>query len=381
MERPYVVADLNGNKDSLIKLVQRQQSKWPHAKFHKSKVTVAALKSALLDPTYGFTTNQPLVSSPGPPRSTSHSALPQQTTLEAPPAETSTSPAQDLADTELLDVRIYLEDCRFDPTQKTVAVVPLPVLDREDVPIGGFRVLGKDIIGRLQRSNIAIEFPRTGIIRISVPDPLEPGWKMPFVRVVHAQSVEAMEFDPEALEISVDRRLRLFVENVAISSAPAIEMDAPPMNTAASASGSAPMTEKKDLKQGPADDPVVQYLLQKLATRAGYASFVANRSHVLSNPEVVKDWYFAVQSSRDYTKTRTPEQAKISKAHIQSALGIGSTWLANASTAISIIETYGPDKPSSANEVIEQLELVEDPAEGAAVLLRFLTEWKKEHPI
>ncbi|KAJ7445606.1 hypothetical protein FB451DRAFT_1189023 [Mycena latifolia] len=352
-------------------LVQRQQSKWPHAKFHKSKVTVAALKSALLDPTYGFTTNQPLVSSPGPPRSTSHSALPQQTTLEAPPAETSTSPAQDLADTELLDVRIYLEDCRFDPTQKTVAVVPLPVLDREDVPIGGFRVLGKDIIGRLQRSNIAIEFPRTGIIRISVPDPLEPGWKMPFVRVVHAQSVEAMEFDPEALEISVDRCLRLFVENVL------------------QRLGALPWTEKKDLKQGPADDPVVQYLFRSLLQEQAMhrlwrivATFFPTRK--LSKTGTLQ--FSSVGITR--RPERPSKQTYILMHPTEDLEGPHSectrnwvTWLANASTAISIIETYGPDKPSSANEVIEQLELVEDPAEGAAVLLRFLTEWKKEHPI
>jgi hypothetical protein len=42
-------------------MVQRQLAKWPEDKFYASKVTVAQLKSALLDPVYGFTTNQPLL--------------------------------------------------------------------------------------------------------------------------------------------------------------------------------------------------------------------------------------------------------------------------------------------------------------------------------
>jgi hypothetical protein len=51
-----------GNKDSLVKLVQRQIAKWPGpGKFQPSKVKVALIKSTLLDPTYGFTTNRPPV--------------------------------------------------------------------------------------------------------------------------------------------------------------------------------------------------------------------------------------------------------------------------------------------------------------------------------
>ncbi|KAJ7111074.1 hypothetical protein C8R44DRAFT_742846 [Mycena epipterygia] len=90
-ERPYNKSDLlsterTGNKAALVSLVQRKQNKWLNAKFTHSKVTVAELKAALLDPTYGFTTNKPPVAAPHPSRSIPHSARPK-------PAGTPTTPA------------------------------------------------------------------------------------------------------------------------------------------------------------------------------------------------------------------------------------------------------------------------------------------------
>jgi hypothetical protein len=60
---------------------------------------------------------------------------------------------------------------------------------------------------------------------------------------------------------------------------------------------------------------------------------------------------------------------------IQTALGIQSTWLANAQTAIDIIGTY-----KKVAEVSAALVLVEDPPQGSSALLGFLTDWKKAHP-
>lgn len=63
---------------------------------------------------------------------------------------------------QFIDVRIYVEDCRFTPAQKTVAILSLPVLDRKDCALDGFRVLAREIIARLQSSNSAIEIPFEG---------------------------------------------------------------------------------------------------------------------------------------------------------------------------------------------------------------------------
>jgi hypothetical protein len=62
--------------------------------------------------------------------------------------------------------------------------------------------------------------------------------------------------------------------------------------------------------------------------------------------------------------------------HIQTALGIRSTWLTNAQTAIDIIGTYG-----KVAEVAETLGRVDDPPKGSIVLLNFLTDWKKANPL
>ncbi|KAJ7937779.1 hypothetical protein B0H13DRAFT_1852078 [Mycena leptocephala] len=54
------------------------------------------------------------------------------------------------------------------------------------------------------------------------------------------------------------------------------------------------------------ETPEAKYLRDELRTRPGYPVFLKNRGRVLSNPDVVKDWRFAVNFSQDYNKTKTP---------------------------------------------------------------------------
>ncbi|KAJ6533856.1 hypothetical protein DFH09DRAFT_1092233 [Mycena vulgaris] len=383
-ERPYVEADLTGNKASLVRLVQRQLGKWPTGKFHQSKVTVVQLKSALLDPTYGFTTNKPAVAPPATFHAPSAPET-QQMTSSVPPSKPATAPRDSLAPSEttveLLDLRIYIEDCRFTPSQKTVAILSVPVLDRMNCSFGGFRVLGREIISRLQNSNSAIEIPATGpgTIRISVPDREEPEWKVPFVRIAYGQPLDVIEFDPQALEVLENQRLKLFIDVIA-SPAGAVKSDS---SSGSDLLNSVPATPADtDVAEEKTEDPAVKYLLDKLAMRPGYESFAANRGRVVANPEVVKDWRFAVGFTADYNKVKPPGiHTKITKALIQRALGIGSTWLASAQTAMQIIGTYGQNQPHATAEVISVLERVDDPAEGSAALYAFLTEWKKDHQV
>ncbi|KAJ7820576.1 hypothetical protein B0H14DRAFT_2599874 [Mycena olivaceomarginata] len=142
-ERPYQADDLTGNKDSLVKLVQRQIAKWPGpGKFQPSKVKVALIKSTLLDPTYGFTTNRPPVVFLHPPKGNGGIATPgmHRDNTEEPPVENSPpSPPheENPAPLEFLSVRIYVEDSRVVPTHKTVVMLSLPVLNRTN---GAIRV-------------------------------------------------------------------------------------------------------------------------------------------------------------------------------------------------------------------------------------------------
>ncbi|KAJ7500660.1 hypothetical protein B0H11DRAFT_1996106 [Mycena galericulata] len=378
-ERPYNESDLAGNKTSLVKFVQRQLSRWPgQGKFQPTKVTASQLKSALLDPTYGFTTNQPLVTSPHPPKSNSRgstaagtlntiSTTPVETPVENPahtPAPASVGPV------ETLEVRVYVEDRQYIPSQKTVAILPLSVLDRNCGP-GSFRVLSRELVSALQESNGAIEIV-SGTVRFSFPDPenSEGDWKIPFARILHGQALEVVTFNPEALEISDDQRFRLFVDNVVALHSPV--KNEPGDSKSTSISDSAAPTASRQPEPQSATDPAVQFLREKLQTRDGYQSFAANRGRVLINTEVVKNWQFAVDFARDYDKLRSP---KVTRQSVYTALGIGSTWMSQANTAIEIVGKYG-----HITEVAKVLQQVEDP-EGSTALYKFLTGWKEKHPL
>ncbi|KAJ7213566.1 hypothetical protein GGX14DRAFT_563884 [Mycena pura] len=394
-ERPYTDADLTGNKTALIKLVKRQEHKWPGKKFHPSKASVSEIKTNLLDPTYGFTTNKPPVIALHPPKSNRLGSVQHETaqTSDTDPldvednirsiglaAVTEIIPVQNPlpvgSNVELLNVRVYVEDHRFDPVQKTVAIFSVPVLDRNNCTLESVQILGREVILGLQKSNNAIEIPSTGsgIVRISFADPEEEGWKIPFVRVHHGEDLMAATFNPEALECSEGGRLKLFIDNLSIPTSTIkteVEASKPPAipDPAPSTSTEASLTELEDNT-----DPAVKFLREKLQIREGYQSFAANRGRVLSNPEAVRGWQFAVDFTKDYHKVKTP--VKINKPSIQSALGIGSTWLSNAHTAIEIIGKYG-----EVAEVADVLQRVDDPATGATALYNFLTEWKQDHPI
>ncbi|KAJ7861165.1 hypothetical protein B0H13DRAFT_2282513 [Mycena leptocephala] len=292
-ERPYIETDLAGNKKSLVKLVQRQLSKGPGpGKFQPSKVTVAQLKLALLDPHYGFTTNQPPVTSVHAPKSISHGSGPTgglQTTSNAPANPTALRPSTPPASknpgpVELVTTRIYVGDCRFSPSQKTVAMVSLPVLDRENCAPGFIRVLGKDIISALQESHAAIEIPATGsgTVKVSFPDPDDEEWKIPFVRLPCGQVSEFLDFNPEALEIMEGgRRLKLFIEYVEPSFS-AIKNEA---ETSSINPHPGPLELTQLVGPGEPENPAIQFLREKLATR--YRGTTGHQRHLIHHTAVL----------------------------------------------------------------------------------------------
>ncbi|KAJ7810921.1 hypothetical protein B0H14DRAFT_2578390 [Mycena olivaceomarginata] len=187
-ERPYAEDDLTGsNKASLIKFVQRQIARWPGpGNFQPSKVTVPQIKAALLDPSYGFTTNQAPISSPHPLKARHH-----ESAQVIPPKESSPSVASEIASERR--PQFWIVQQRYQSA----------------------RVLCKDLLSALQKSNAAVEIPSTGseTVRISFPDPEDEEWKVPFVRIPHGQSWELSHFDPEALHIPETRRLKLHIDH------------------------------------------------------------------------------------------------------------------------------------------------------------------------
>ncbi|KAK7000829.1 hypothetical protein R3P38DRAFT_2796653 [Favolaschia claudopus] len=183
--------------------------------------------------------------------------------------------------TEFTTVRVYIEDTRVIPSQKTVALLSLPISRRENNSV---HVLGP------------------GVVRLSFPDPEDKEWKVPFIRIPHAPNSVAI-CDPETIEIPNDR-FKLYVDNVSLSlTGNAMHLSMP------SSSASIVPSDTQDTRQTPdeqSSDPVVKFLREKLAARQGYTSFVANRGHTMSNPVIVADWRFAVEFSKAYKATKTP---------------------------------------------------------------------------
>ncbi|KAJ7751580.1 hypothetical protein B0H14DRAFT_3513151 [Mycena olivaceomarginata] len=357
----------NVKKPELVRMVQRQQAKWPTSRFIPSKATVADITAVLLDPKNGFTTNKPLITSPHPPKHARDKSVPVETPSQPPPASVISAQEDQDSETEVHIVRVYLEDGRFNSPQKTVAKLSLPIFDNNCAP-GSFRVLSKDVVSALQESNSSLEIPPdSGGIKISIPDSEEDGWKIPFVRMYHGQFIDEMKFDPAGLRDS-----RGFTHQALAVSAFALKAE----DTAAVIAPPAPSTSTEvvsDSGTAAVENAAVQFLRGKLAEWDGYKLFAAHRGRTVSNTDIVQDWQFAVDFKRDYNKIKIP--VKIVLRDIQTTLGIQSTWLTNAQTAINIIGTYGKIR-----EVAETLKHEDDPPKGSIALLSFLTEWKKNHP-
>ncbi|KAJ7718870.1 hypothetical protein DFH07DRAFT_973121 [Mycena maculata] len=365
-ECPYNQDDLDAvKKPQLVKMVQRQLAKWPEPRFNQSKATIAQMNDALLDPKNGFTTNAPLIISPHPPKGASSKPGPVAT----PDRQPSLSPVPQDFDVEVHTIRVYIEDCRFNSPKKDVTVLSLPVLDHNNCTPRGFRILSKTLVSILQESNCSIEIPPdSGGVKLSIPDSEEDGWKIPFVRMQHGQFIDEMRFNPEVIDVPASLRVKLFIDNLAVS---AFALKSEEAAVVVSAAGpSTVVVDALGAGSTAAENPALEFLRGKLAARDGYQKFVNHRGRTVTNPDIIHDWKFAPDFKRDFNKQKQPVLTDI-----QTVLGIQSTWLANAQTAVDIIATY-----KKVAEVSEQLVLVEDPPQGSSVLLNFLTNWKKNHP-
>ncbi|KAK7008136.1 hypothetical protein R3P38DRAFT_3211787 [Favolaschia claudopus] len=360
-ERPYTEDDLTGNKKALAKFVQRQIGKWPGPKkFSESKTKVSEIREVLLSPEHGFTTNRPPVVSTHPPKQSKVPSTPKT----RPEDQEETLPPPDNTSTELINLRVYIEDLRITPVQRTVAILSLGISRKED---GSVEALSKEFFAALQKSNAAIEIPST--------DPEDEEWKVPFIRVTHGSNSVAT-FDPETIEITPDYRFKLYVDNVPFTSNQNKE-------SISSGSGTVPVleTSREESSENPdlpsateistsQSDPAVQFLRDKLTALSGYSSFAANRGRVMSNAVISADWRFAVDFTNRYNKLKTP--VKINKESIHTALGVGSTWLSQAHKAVQIIDKY-----SSVAAVTS--ELAKEETTGSTVLYEFLVNFEKNN--
>jgi hypothetical protein len=126
-------------KPELVKMVQRQQAKWPTSKFIPSKATVANITAVLLDPKNGFTMNKPLITSPHPPKHARDKSVPVETSSQPPPASV-ISGAQSAAFFSLLLRNWKAQEDQDSETEVRSSVSPqllfspLPGLHRSSLP-------------------------------------------------------------------------------------------------------------------------------------------------------------------------------------------------------------------------------------------------------
>lgn len=72
---------------------------------------------------------------------------------------------------------------------------------------------------------------------------------------------------------------------------------------------------------------------------------------------------------------------RITRAAIQTSLGIGETWMSDALGGSELAHRYGQGGPQESRDVVHELQVVRLTPLGRSTLLRFLQDWEKSHPM
>ncbi|TFK65374.1 hypothetical protein BDN72DRAFT_920826, partial [Pluteus cervinus] len=124
------------------------------------------------------------------------------------------------------------------------------------------------------------------------------------------------------------------------------------------------------------------WLRDEAESKTEYGRFKSSFHHTLQNSEVVFTWRFAADFYHLHNKTMftsqlpststRPSRVQITRKAIQSALGVGETWLTEAIRAVEILDRYGPGGTSPSPGVVQELAAVHTPPRGRAHLLQSL---------
>ncbi|KAJ7748051.1 hypothetical protein B0H16DRAFT_1461738 [Mycena metata] len=201
-----------GQKE-LIALVRRQINEWLLTPGKLSKANKTDLKSKLLDPKYGFTTDKPAI--PGtdlvPGGST---AGPSATIATAPtvdnPGPVEPSPTQENGGTVVVprEIRLLIDDRRASYPIHTMQRVQVRFVDTADCGENQWRADASEILLALQKSISSI----TGSAKIGTPDRLNSSYPEYFVEIIANQPVETLAVSPELVVISENNQLTLRVD-------------------------------------------------------------------------------------------------------------------------------------------------------------------------
>ncbi|KAG1907510.1 uncharacterized protein F5891DRAFT_975195 [Suillus fuscotomentosus] len=199
-------------------------------------------------------------------------------------------------------------------------------------------------------------------LEITYPDPAHPEYLR---RLVSAAAGGLLHSTPDApsIHIPADNVLTLHVRfgqmraaATAPGAAPAPAPGAAHGQHCATASGSHASQSRT----------ATAWLAEKAQEEPGYAAFKAGQHCIQPNAAIVASWQFAVQFCERYSQKPCPVSEpsdscqswslargpRIKKKDVQDALGVGSTWMAEAQQAVHILRQYGEGGSSPRQAVI-----------------------------
>ncbi|KAJ7108770.1 hypothetical protein C8R44DRAFT_743998 [Mycena epipterygia] len=232
-----------------------------------------------------------------------------------------------------------------------------------ELETGEWVVNGKSILIALQDSPSTLNV-RSGPVKLAFEDQLDGGWKRYFARISGSELLRPFQ---------LHRRLFSFL--LSIPSPPKRQQS--DANVTASEVPSPVSPHKTQTKRSARADPEeVSSLKEILAARTGYQEFRDNPGKRLSNKDRVVFWKFASDFSSEFHKSSEALASSVKKASIESALGMGTTALAEAEKMMRILHKYEESGENRAQDVVTRSS--SDTHEGRA-FSDLLASWERSN--
>ncbi|PPQ97672.1 hypothetical protein CVT26_002484 [Gymnopilus dilepis] len=396
-KRPYNVEDVRGlSKHALYELIEQQIDCWPKPRLIYNTTTAETMRQEILNPANGFhkfvdisdSARSACPSSPPPMRDDSppnhdapchdqrsRSLSVARSTADASQAPSGASQAPS-GNVHTTTIHLFMDDRRAIHNVQKIAVdvaVPSHSICQDDA--GTMSVLAAEVIGSLQSSPNSLEGP----VKLGYPHPLRPEYTQYFAKCEEHLS-EGVKFQPDRLPLSSTSSISIYVDNPET-----VKRSLQPtrMQTAVASvcqvntnSSSLPLPDPVDKKQAK-----ITWLKEQMSSRPGYDLFGHCRHRILQNPEVVETWRFAVDFYDYYSHSKSPF-GRVNKSDIQTALGVGETWLNEALEGYKVVKIHGPQGTAPSPEVTDMIGRTtngQGRPEGRSALLHFLKAWSAQH--
>ncbi|KAF8955939.1 hypothetical protein BDZ97DRAFT_1764219 [Flammula alnicola] len=217
-----------------------------------------------------------------------------------------------------------------------------------------YTVSALEVFTLLQRSISAIEGPAI----LSCPYYLDPTYSQYIVKWEDGD-LQGCQFDPERLHIAADHKMVVYIDSI---------------------SSNAPRTA---LQSDSADrisnlDSTGTWLQARISSSPDIQSF---KLLTIDAFKIRRSWKDGTLRLISIICTIRQCQTHISLTLIQSRLGVGETWMADARLGSHLAKLYGPGGTQESKEVVAELTAIRDVPLGRSALLRFLEDWDSTHKV